>query len=375
MVKLSLLFSDIEAGAGTPTDDFIEEELFCNTIKKLIKDSKAQPTDLILNGDTFDFLKAPYGHIYPRHVTQKVSIAKLDAIITAHPKFFSTFANFLKASKTNRIVFIVGNHDYDIIYPKVQRKLRSILTKGLDNPKKRVVFSGFEFTDGLLHVEHGSQLDAFFRVNPKTFVHPGTKWLTEPFLLLPWGVNALYDVVIHIKERYPLMERLYPKEATLSKISWKFKKELVLEMVLYFMKSFFITQFSERHDPLRRFRFADLWLYLKPFFAMSFHLNFLTEARKKLKKNNYQVMSVGHNHTSSIYKVHGKTILNTGNWRDEYFYSSEVDAFLPKLKSYGYVLHEKNKILSCELREVGSKQNAIFAQDLTEEALASRRLI
>ena len=108
---------------------------------------------------------------------------------------------------------------------------------------------------------------------------------------------------------------------------------------------------------------------------MSFHLNFLTEARKKLKKNNYQVISVVHNHTSSIYKVHGKTILNTGNWRDEYFYSSEVDAFLPKLKSYGYVLHEKNKILSCELREVGSKQNAIFAQDLTEEALASRRLI
>jgi len=374
-MKLTVVFSDIEIGSGTVTDDFVEDELFKETIISLIKDSRKQETDLVLNGDVFDFLKVPYGHIYPRHVTEKISLAKLEDIIKAHPKFFLVLRKFLKASKTNKVIFVVGNHDYDIVYPKVQKRIKDELCKEDKVLRKRVVFPGFEFTDGLVHIEHGSQLDSFFRVDPSNFLHPGTKWLPEPFLLLPWGVNVFYDVVIHMKEEFPLTERLQPKEVLIKKLPWKLKKQLVFGIVFYIIKSFFVTQFTERHDPLRRFRAADFWLYVKPFFKMDFHLSFLNMARRKLALHDFKVISVGHNHTSSVYKIGDKTILNTGNWRDEYFYSSEIDEFIPKIKSYGYVLHDKNKVIKCELREVVSKQSNISGEGLTEDVLRNRRVL
>ena len=69
--KEIIILGDIEMGGGTLTDDFISD----NTLTKLIYSlcNKNAPVDLVLNGDTFDFLKCPYivnnAASYPRHIT------------------------------------------------------------------------------------------------------------------------------------------------------------------------------------------------------------------------------------------------------------------------------------------------------------------
>ena len=52
-MKLSLIFSDVEAGSGNRTDDFIDDKLLCKTIRSHSKEAKKNPTDIIMNGDTF----------------------------------------------------------------------------------------------------------------------------------------------------------------------------------------------------------------------------------------------------------------------------------------------------------------------------------
>ena len=107
MQKLTLVFSDIEIGIGNNTDDFVEEKLFCDTLKSNFHYHKKYNMDLVLNGDIFDFLKASYKNTYPRHVTEKISIWKLEHMYKAHPDFFNTLTEFINLENT-RIIFIIG---------------------------------------------------------------------------------------------------------------------------------------------------------------------------------------------------------------------------------------------------------------------------
>jgi UDP-2,3-diacylglucosamine pyrophosphatase LpxH len=366
MPKLSLIFSDTEAGMGDNTDDFVEETLFCDTIRSHFKESKKHESDLILNGDIFDFLKASYKGEYPRHITEKVSLWKLKRIAKAHPEFFYVMKEWLQASKSNRIVFIIGNHDYDIVYPRIQEEIKNIIVGKVEAFRKRIVFPGFEFTDNLLHVEHGSQLDRYFRVDPDKFVHKKfSKYVKDPFLLLPWGHNALYDHFIHIKKEFPILDRIVPRIHTVEALPFMLKRRLYLDSALYMMKGFFYTQFRYWNDVLYRFPARTFGKYMFSFMRKEFELTILSGARKKLRRGDFWVLSVGHNHKGKIKKVgKHKIILNTGNWRDEYTPKLSVRKFYPKPKSYGYLLHTKNSIIDAKLIKVKSQMRPFSMEEL-----------
>ena len=76
MKKQILIFGDIEMGAGNLTDDFISDKTLSRLILEFAR--RDHPIDLVLNGDIFDFLKAPSQlcpTLYPRHITKDVSLA------------------------------------------------------------------------------------------------------------------------------------------------------------------------------------------------------------------------------------------------------------------------------------------------------------
>ena len=115
--KEIIIIGDIEMGCGNLTDDFISDKALSELIKELSK--RKHPVDLIFNGDTFDFLKCPYFDknrlTYPRHVTEKISLSKLNLIYHAHSKVFEALENFIN-NKKHQIYFIFGNHDFDLVY-------------------------------------------------------------------------------------------------------------------------------------------------------------------------------------------------------------------------------------------------------------------
>ncbi len=292
-----------------------------------------------------------------------------------HKKWFRVVADFLKLRKDNRVVFIYGNHDYDLVFSGVQFSIqKAIAGKNLDL-HDRIIFPGFEFRDNNVFVEHGSQLENYFKIHPEKFVHPGNKDFPEPFLMVPWGNNCLFEFYMEYKERYPLAERLFPKEYALAVLPSKVRYEMMFGTVWYLFKSFFYTQFVEWHDPLRRFHPSAFTRYIGKLLKRSFHLPFLRKVRTNLRKSDIHVYSVGHNHTGAIHTYRGKRILNTGSWRDEYLYNPEIDAFLPKMKSYGFILHDKKKIHTIELREIAGAQETIFFEDVDEKMLSSVRRV
>ena len=365
MVKLTLIFSDIEAGGGTNTDDFVEGRLLYETIRNNFAYVKKYQTDLVLNGDILDLMKCDYKGEYPRHITEKVSLWKLERVYQTHPGFFKVLKEFLKVRKDARIVYVLGNHDYDLIYPKVQEAFVQFIVGKDEKLGKRILFPGFEFSDGLVHVEHGSQFDKFFSIDPDAFVYYSKHhFVGEPFLLLPWGYNALFDFYIHLKEKYPIIERLLPRDELLTALPSRLRLRLMWGTVWYMLKSFFYLQFKEWDDVLFRFHPREFYKYFLSFFKKEYTLVILWRAKNLLRKSKFKVLSVGHNHISGVHTEGNKTILNTGPWRDEYHYVSNRKAFVPKDKSYGWILHEEKKIKEVRLVTVPTEQ-----KEITKEAL------
>ena len=370
MPKLSLIFSDTELGSGTKTDDLIEEELLYSTIRKHFKDTKKYPTELVLNGDIFDFIKCPYKRKYPRHITEKISLYRLERIIKAHPGFFKVLQKFLEQDKRTKIIFIIGNHDFDIIFPKIQERIKQEIS---EKNKERIIFAGFEYTDNKIHFEHGSQLDPIFKVDPEKIIYGTPKIVNNPILLVPWGYSAIYDFFIQLKEEFPLLERLFPKKDVLSTFPKSFRKKLVTHSVFYLFKSFFYTQFKHWDDQLYRFTPYEFYYFVTSLFRKQFELLIIDKAKKKIAKKKCKVLAVGHNHGENIYKLKNSLILNTGSWRDEYNYSKKDKIYYPKDKNYGYVLHTKNKIQKLELIRVKSKQKPITLEKIENIILNYKR--
>lgn len=364
MQKLTLTFSDIEVGIGNNTDDFIEEDLFCNTLRSNFHYSQKYPIDLVLNGDIFDFLKAPYKNTYPRHVTEKISLWKLEHMHKAHPKFFNILHEFLRLGNT-RVIFVIGNHDYNIIYSKIKKELRNLISKDKEEFKKRIVFPGFEFKSYQVLFEHGSQLDQFFYVDPKALIHPKIQTIVEkPFLLVPWGYNALKEHLIWIKEDFPILERIFPKNKTINLLDKQVKKRVIVDTFFYMLKSFFFTQFRYKQDKLYNFTWQDFKKYMRNFLQKDYDIKFEDKAEMKLLSSRFKVIAFGHNHVSALYKIKDKYILNTNTWRDEYEYSEETKTYHPSKKSYGFIIHDKNKIYNIKLHYVKSNQKELKPSEI-----------
>jgi UDP-2,3-diacylglucosamine pyrophosphatase LpxH len=360
MPKLSLIFSDTEFGGGNKTDDLVEGQLLFKTIKSHFKEAKKYPTEIVLNGDIFDFIKCPYKRKYPRHITEKISLYKLEKIINAHPKFFITLKEFLKNDKRSQIVFITGNHDFDIIFPKVQERIKQEICKKEEELKKRILFPGFEYKDKLIHYEHGSQLDPIFKVDPEKIIYGTPKDRKDPVLLVPWGYSAIYDFFIQMKEEFPLLERLVPKTQVLKTFPKKTRRKFMFFSTVYLFKSFFYTQFKYWGDKLYRFSPYELYYFVSTLFRKQFELLVIDQAKRKIKSGKYKVFVVGHSHGDRIHKTkHGKYVLNAGLWRDEYKYNVKDQTYHPKDKNYGYLLHDDKKIHKIEILKVKSQQKPI----------------
>jgi UDP-2,3-diacylglucosamine pyrophosphatase LpxH len=365
MEKLSLIFSDIEIGGGDAFDDFVEEDLLCATIKEHFDEAKKYDSEIILNGDILDFLKCTYNGKHPRHITEKVSLHKLERIYKAHPEIFKALRGWLANSSKAKIVFVVGNHDFDLIFPGVQERLKELIAGKREKWKERVIFPGFEYENGVIYAEHGCQLDTFFKVDPKKFISTTpNKYVQEPFLMLPWGYNGIYDHFIHLKKAFPMLERLYPKERILKVLPLNFKKNVMIGGALFLFKSFFYTQFKYWNDPLYRFSTLELFNYASSLFRKQFNLIVETKAKIKVKKRNNSLMFIGHSHDADVHHTKAGKVINTGIWVDEYYYFRKNRAFMPIDKSYGYVLHDEKKVLKLSLIRVPSKQKRITVKEV-----------
>lgn len=340
MIKNIFIISDIELGQGDIFDDFKDQDSLIKFLEK-ITNEKGQNT-LILNGDTLDFLKMPYQGKFTHHITEEISLFKLNSIIKTYPKIFAALSKFLN-KKHNIINFIIGNHDIDLLWPKVQEKIKATLDHG-----KQIFFS-HNFQNKELHIEHGNQIDYFYKIDTKI---PFLKYKNETLLNLPIGAIVVIKYFLELKRNFPLEEKFYPRHQAFENFPEfkKLKQKITTDLILRGVLFDFIFNFK---DPLSSLPYLNLIKHL-----FTHGLEVIDEAKftKKRFKNLIKLYPgkkayiTGHlhltHHELNANKNHIQIITDT--WREEYLLTNGKEKFL-KPKTYAHIIYENDHIKKIDL--------------------------
>lgn len=342
--RLVVVVSDVEMGAGGVLDDFPHSDWFAELIATYGEAPyQGMPVDLVFNGDTFDLLKTSVDGHYPRHVTQAVAHAKLDRILAAHPAFLEGVRAFLRGGDAaRRAHFVIGNHDAELAFPSIQ----SALATAIGAPG--VWFPGFAVDIGDVHIEHGSQGDGMFQVDPHA---PLISWQGQPMLDLPWGAVAIIDAMLPMQEYFYALDRVKPRPRVFELLP-EVKEILGNTFWKYWTQEYLYDLFN-RSDPTRK----ASWTMLKevlyrlttydPDTSASSHYQDLVSHQDR-----YRVVVIGHHHSPGWWSWSDRKVLQAGCFRNEYVIdrAGTVTGQLPKV--YAEVFLREGRAIRSHLVEV-----------------------
>ena len=340
-----VVFSDIEMGAGSETDDFPHSEFLGRLLLSYLEGPFSEhPLELVFNGDTFDLLKTPCQGSYPHHITQEVALEKMSAVGVAHPKFFHALRTILDHPSGNKSVhFLLGNHDTELLFPAVQDYVRSLCGNS-----RNVRFPGFELALGPVRLEHGSQEDPLFRVDPeRPFIETNGKRM----LNISWATIALLDVVLPLHPILCFHDRLKPRTLVFELVP-EIKELLMTAAWRYWTRDFW-HEFITLKDPLLKLNWSMVKEVVKRFTlgspTVSINKKWLYE---KVEHEPFELFFTGHVHVARTYFHGAKRIIQAGAFRDEYFILNGGRRFRPVLKPYYEIFLKGGQVVTWVSREV-----------------------
>lgn len=342
--RLVVILSDIEMGAGGVLDDFPHSGFLAELLSAYSRPPFVDlQIDLVLNGDTFDLLKTSVDGAYPRLVTVELALAKLARIRAVHGAFFEGLRAFLSApGAPRRVHFVVGNHDLELVFPEVQQALR----EAIGHPE--VAFPGHSFDLGLLHVEHGCQVDPLFRLDtgPALLKHQGST-----ILALPWGAVSILDVLLPMHDVFYDLDRLKPRRRVF---------ELLPEVRDHVVGAFwrYWTQDYWRDalwggDPVRKVS----WTLLK---EVAYRFGTLDPGvadghafrRRVAADDRTRLLVAGHLHQAAWWSHGDRKVLRTGCFRDEFMLDDAGNVVRRIPKTYAEVFMRDGVPVRSHLVEV-----------------------
>ena len=203
------------AGAWHPFEDFrwaTELELFLRALDA----ERPGATDLILNGDTFELLQAETTECTYDDATlgctEPAALARLERVLGAHTAEMAALGAFARAG-ANRVVLVPGDHDAALLFPTVGARALA----AFDVPAERVLLAtngSWRSADGLIHVEHGHQLETRadrFEGWPSPFITQSGR----QHLARPWGQRTVQALVDAHEAQYPIIDNLADASAGL----------------------------------------------------------------------------------------------------------------------------------------------------------------
>ena len=365
MKKEIIILGDVEMGAGTLTDDFISDKTLFKLISELNK--RKHPVDLIFNGDTFDFLKCPYikakKKSFPRHITEEISLTKLDLIKEAHKIIFDVLQKFVRQKK-NRLFFTIGNHDHDLFFKKIQTKIKRILkSRGNVYIRNQYKYHG-------VYAEHGQQLDFLNRVNVRRIF---VTYKGEQILNIPWVAFSLISKFMDIKEEHPFLERIVPypllfahHKVLLKKMNWR-SAEYLFKSLLYYPFRYFYdpTYYTIPRELLRE-------IYRR-FKSVNWGVDDIVEKfkskRRWQKRLQQKVHVLSHVHKQYIEEKDDWVIIHPDTWRDEYILNVDTGKLTPKKKKYVQIILEDDDSLQWTVVDVPIKRSVLDFDEVSKDEI------
>lgn len=359
--KEIIILGDIEIGAGTITDDFISDKALSNLINSLRRRKCA--VDLVLNGDSIDFLKCPYIEKgrpkFTRYITADISQAKLVLVYQTHKPVFEALKKFVQKRK-NGLYFIIGNHDQDLFYKEVRMDLKKIL-----NSKGNVFFK-LKYQQHQVYIEHGQQYDLFNKVNIR---HKFLNYKGKPILNLPWTSFGIISHFLSLKEEHPFLERIKPYPLLFSHYRSILKK-LTTRAAEYTLKSMFYFPIRYYFDPTYAYPRMILGEIFYRFRKNKWDVDEIVNAFKKKRKKslqNYKLYVLGHVHENFLEEKEGWTIIHPDTWRDEYILDYKTKELISKTKKYVQVVVDENEQIKWSVIEYPIKRSTFNFADVVKD--------
>jgi UDP-2,3-diacylglucosamine pyrophosphatase LpxH len=176
-----LVVSDLHLGSGDRLDDFDADAELVAFVRSYAM--RGEPTELILAGDTFEFLQVRLPSLGDYEWSGAAAEQRLRAIVSAHAQVVAALRDFV-AMPANQLTLLIGNHDFELHYAAAKALVRDALD--LDPEDTRLRF-GLSYEGGGIYLEHGNQFDDWNR-----FVH--FEGISEPFEVVR-GTRVVKDVI------------------------------------------------------------------------------------------------------------------------------------------------------------------------------------
>ena len=367
--KTIIVISDIEMGAGNLTDDFISDKALSEVINSLSR--RTEPVDLVLNGDTFNLLMCPVlkkGElVFPRYFKEENTLEKLKLIVGAHGKVFEALKYFLK-NKNNKIFFIIGNHDHELFFPRLETELKTLLGHG-----DRIFFPGLSYQDHDVYIEHGQQYDALHHIDPGDVFQ---EYRGEKLLKLPVFSAMVINVLMDGKHEYPFFERISPRPLKqyphlLRYALWLtfsyYLKSLLYYPLRYYGDPTYVSPKGVLKDLIRRIRdekgeISEIW-----------NVGAISGAyisnRKKVKNPWPKLSVLGHSHEKIIKDHEHHPVAHPGTWRDEYTLNQKNGVLTPISKGFLEISIENDRPARYQIIDCPPERSRWLLEDVKKDEI------
>jgi UDP-2,3-diacylglucosamine pyrophosphatase LpxH len=315
--KTIIVLSDLHLGAGH----------FINGVKNQLEDFhfdkelseffhyfstgiyQEHPVEIIINGDFLDFLATPYVKYFDdKFWSEEASVEKLKIIANAHEQVFKSIEEFLK-NKNKKLVYIVGNHDAEIILPAVRQAFFDLF-----DPEVHPFIILPKNTDRYLpakgvYIMHGHQYERAHEFEVENAIvesKTGKKYIHPT-----WGAYYCVHIINKFKRERTYINQIQPI------------KKYLIHGLLY--DTFFTIRFMFAH--VYFFAMVRFWYY----YLVNFKIKKIFEdlSKQLVLFQNYEhltksffrdncdakLLCTGHTHHPMIRPFQdGTMFLNTGTW-------------------------------------------------------------
>ncbi len=322
--RFKLVISDCHLSAGrffegraNPYEDFKFDQELCDMLAYFSsgefgeKNGIPVEVELFINGDFLDFLNVPFQGEFEEAITESLALFKLEAIIQGHPQVMAALKRFASLPG-KRIRYLIGNHDADLFFPKIQQRITELWDPEGRYPSPRVEVIAYTDRVGIeggIEIHHGNQFEAVHVLN---FDQPILRsFLDEPVLNLPWGSFYVLKIINRLKGKREFIDKVRPVKVFvlfgLILDPW-FTLQFVALSVFYFIQTRFFF------SPKRRASWKTTAKIIQE--ETDFMLDLERPARRLLdSREDLKTVIFGHTH-KPMHKIYpdGKQYLNTGTW-------------------------------------------------------------
>lgn len=210
---ITIIVSDLHLGGGKTDlgDDHVYQEAqFCDFLANEIPESKKGKVELFINGDFLEFAQVS-PEVYTLGsakywCSENESLRKIETIINGHRDIFKALNDFTK--RGNDLTVAAGNHDVDLWWNAVQKRLRREVNK-IEFALGKTWF--FRYNNRLM-IGHGHMFDSANKFK---------NW-KKPILQLPNGIQRLemcpgtlfmVKFLNQMENKYPFIDNVKPISA------------------------------------------------------------------------------------------------------------------------------------------------------------------